>query len=335
MSSVGIIANPLAGKDIRRLVSQANVVSNQEKANTLRRVFSGLLTMGVKKIFVMPDITDLTREAREDVQGKIDIELLEIGRIDQTGTSTIAAELMEQNNVDCIITLGGDGTNRAVAKAIKKIPLLPISTGTNNVFPFFIEGTIAGIAAGSYAVRKTEKTEFLLKSKKFEVLINDKLEELALIDIAIVNIPFLGSGAVWDTINIEELFLTRSEGMNIGLSSIGAQIKQLGALDKNGLHLIFDNKNSKNSQILVNSPIAPGKIIQSKINQWKELVPGEMVKIRKEFRTIALDGERTIEIGSNDKIEISLSSNGPLVLDVKKILSKTNIFNIQKKNKYL
>ena len=126
MSSVGIIANPLAGKDIRRLVSQANVVSNQEKANTLRRVFSGLLTMGVKKIFVMPDITDLTREAREDVQGKIDIELLEIGRIDQTGTSTIAAELMEQNNVDCIITLGGDGTNRAVAKAIKKIPLLPI-----------------------------------------------------------------------------------------------------------------------------------------------------------------------------------------------------------------
>ena len=209
MSSVGIIANPLAGKDIRRLVSQANVVSNQEKANTLRRVFSGLLTMGVKKIFVMPDITDLTREAREDVQGKIDIELLEIGRIDQTGTSTIAAELMEQNNVDCIITLGGDGTNRAVAKAIKKIPLLPISTGTNNVFPFFIEGTIAGIAAGSYAVRKTEKTEFLLKSKKFEVLINDKLEELALIDIAIVNIPFLGSGAVWDTNNIEELVLRR------------------------------------------------------------------------------------------------------------------------------
>ena len=42
MSSVGIIANPLAGKDIRRLVSQANVVSNQDKANTLRRVFAGL-----------------------------------------------------------------------------------------------------------------------------------------------------------------------------------------------------------------------------------------------------------------------------------------------------
>ena len=126
------------------------------------------------------------------------------------------------------------------------------------------------------SLRTVEKNggldSFLLKSKKFEVLINDKLEELALIDIAIVNIPFLGSGAVWDTNNIEELFLTRSEGMNIGLSSIGAQIKQLGALDKNGLHLIFDNKNSKNSQILVNSPIAPGKIIQSKINQWKELV---------------------------------------------------------------
>ena len=90
MSSVGIIANPLAGKDIRRLVSQAIVVSNQEKSNILRRVFSGLLTMGVKKIFVMPDISDLTRQAREDVHGKIEVEILRLGNIDQASTSTLA-----------------------------------------------------------------------------------------------------------------------------------------------------------------------------------------------------------------------------------------------------
>ena len=34
----------------------------------------------------------------------------------------------------CIITMGGDGTNRMVAKGCE-VPLLPISTGTNNVFP--------------------------------------------------------------------------------------------------------------------------------------------------------------------------------------------------------
>ena len=334
MSSVGIIANPLAGKDIRRLVSQANVVSNQDKANTLRRVFSGLLTMGIKKIFVMPDITDLTRQAREDVKDKIEIEILNIGRIDQATTSTLAAEIMEDKNVDCIITLGGDGTNRAVAKGIKNIPLLPISTGTNNVFPIFIEGTIAGIAAGSYAIRTEDKKRLVRKSKKFEVSINEHVKDLALIDIAVVNIPFLGAGAIWDTNNLQELFLTRSEATNIGLSSIGAQIKQLGALDEKGLHLSFNNGNSKNNEILVNSPIAPGKIIQSRINKWKELAPEVKIKINKEYGTIALDGERTIEIGLNDKIEINLSLNGPLVLDVNKILSKTNIFKIQEMNKY-
>ena len=181
MSSVGIIANPLAGKDIRRLVSQANVVSNQDKANTLRRVFAGLLTMGIKKSFVMPDITDLTRQAREDVKDKIEIEILDIGRIDQAATSTLAAEIMEDKNVDCIITLGGHGTNRAVAKGIKNIPLLPISTGTNNVFPIFIEGTIAGIAAGSYAIRTENKKRLVRKSKKFEVSINEHVKDLALI----------------------------------------------------------------------------------------------------------------------------------------------------------
>ena len=55
---------------------------------------------------------------------------------------------MVANGVRCLITLGGDGTNRIVAKASGDVPLMPISTGTNNVFPVMIEGTIAGLAAG-------------------------------------------------------------------------------------------------------------------------------------------------------------------------------------------
>lgn len=43
---------------------------------------------------------------------------------------------MAERGARCIVTLGGDGTNRAVAKESGAIPLVPISTGTNNVFPF-------------------------------------------------------------------------------------------------------------------------------------------------------------------------------------------------------
>lgn len=38
MSSIGIIANPASGKDIRRLVSYATTIDNQEKVNIVKRI---------------------------------------------------------------------------------------------------------------------------------------------------------------------------------------------------------------------------------------------------------------------------------------------------------
>ena len=55
MVSVGIIANPSSGKDIRRLVSQSRVVSNQEKINILKRIYAGLAASGVRNVLLMPD----------------------------------------------------------------------------------------------------------------------------------------------------------------------------------------------------------------------------------------------------------------------------------------
>ena len=38
MPSIGIIANPASGKDIRRLVSYATTTDNQEKVNIVKRI---------------------------------------------------------------------------------------------------------------------------------------------------------------------------------------------------------------------------------------------------------------------------------------------------------
>ena len=62
-----------------------------------------------------------------------------------------ATRWMVDAGVSCLITLGGDGTNRLVAGASGQVPLMPISTGTNNVFPTMVEGTLAGLAAGLVA----------------------------------------------------------------------------------------------------------------------------------------------------------------------------------------
>ena len=56
MSLVGIIANPSAGKDIRRLVAQARMVPNQEKINTIRRVLHALDSLDVQRVVIMPDM---------------------------------------------------------------------------------------------------------------------------------------------------------------------------------------------------------------------------------------------------------------------------------------
>ena len=67
MSSVGIIANPSAGKDIRRLVASGRVISNQEKANIITRFVKGLSFKGVKELYFMPDKSGLFRPCLEAV----------------------------------------------------------------------------------------------------------------------------------------------------------------------------------------------------------------------------------------------------------------------------
>ena len=55
---------------------------------------------------------------------------------------------MREAGCGALVVLGGDGTQRAVAKAWRDAPLVPLSTGTNNVFPLHVEATAAGLAAG-------------------------------------------------------------------------------------------------------------------------------------------------------------------------------------------
>src|SRR2546425_11249342 len=154
---VGIIANPASGRDIRRLVAHGTVFDNNEKTAIVRRVLLGLEAVGIARVAYMPehDFGILPR-ALSLQQGqtpalRLEAFPLEMPVLGTSADSTRAAHLLAELGAGCIITLGGDGTNRAVARGCGTIPLVPISTGTNNVFPTFLEGTIAGMAAGLVA----------------------------------------------------------------------------------------------------------------------------------------------------------------------------------------
>jgi pyruvate/2-oxoglutarate/acetoin dehydrogenase E1 component len=56
-TTVGIIANPASGKDIRRLTAHGSVFDNNEKVNIVRRVLLGLEAAGVSEVlYMVPDI---------------------------------------------------------------------------------------------------------------------------------------------------------------------------------------------------------------------------------------------------------------------------------------
>ena len=64
MSSIGIIANPASGKDIRRLVSYATTIDNQEKVNIVKRIVLAAQAMGVDTIWFMPDTFQIGSHVR-------------------------------------------------------------------------------------------------------------------------------------------------------------------------------------------------------------------------------------------------------------------------------
>ena len=226
MPLVGIIANPAASKDIRRLVAQGRVVPDWEKVNTLRRLLLGLQSVGIQRVVAMPDISHLVERARDDPQLSIDLRLLEMSAYYNEGDTVRASVTMAELGVGCLITLGGDGTNRAVVKGCASLPMVAISTGTNNVFPTMIEGTLAGLAAGLLAQGKLELGRVSIISKTLAVYVDGEYRDMALVDVALSRERFVASRAIWDMNTIYEVFLSRAEPASIGLSSIGACLER-------------------------------------------------------------------------------------------------------------
>ncbi|MBT3862345.1 MAG: ATP-NAD kinase [Chloroflexi bacterium] len=315
MSTVGIIANPAAGKDIRRLVAHGRVVSNQEKANILRRVFAGVVSTGADRLLVMPDHSGLARPAANDVEGQIKIDYVEMPVADHQGASTNAARAMAEQGADSIVTLGGDGTNRVVAKGAGTVPLVPISTGTNNVFPANTEGTLAGIAAGAMATGALTIEEACRRSKRIDIYVNGERRDDALVDAVVSNQMFVGARAVWDTKTLQSMFLTRAEPASIGLSSIGSRIMPISIDQEYGLYIRLTGEPGENATT-VRAPIAPGTIVDVEIMEWRKFYPGDKIAVDTQPGTFALDGEREVELLPGHDVYAALATDGPWVVDV-------------------
>ena len=310
MSTVGIITNPAAGKDIRRLVAHGRFIPDQEKVNTIKRVMAGLGAAGVDRALMMPDSAMLGRMAIESSPAGLRVDFLDMMvRGDELDTSK-AAGMMAEDGVGCLVTLGGDGTNRAVAKNVGSVPMVPISTGTNNVFPEMIEGTVAGLAAGVVAGGLVDVSKVTRVAKRLEIHVDGELVDVALVDVAVSKEAFVGARAIWEMDTVDEIFLARTEPASIGLSAIGARLGDLSAGD-GGMHIRLGPGESS-----VLAPVVPGAVTPVPVREWRLLSAGEAVEVKLRPCTIALDGERAFGPGLDEAVSVSVSTNGPRVVDV-------------------
>ena len=313
---VGIIANPASGRDIRRLVAHGTVFDNNEKTAIVRRVLLGLEAVGIRRVAYMPehDFGILPRAITGLHGHPLQLEALplEMPVLGTSADSTRAAQLLAELGAGCIITLGGDGTNRVVAKGCGTVPLVPISTGTNNVFPTFLEGTVAGVAAGLVA-RGCAGKEALRRAPRLEVLVNGTPIDSALVDVVVSAQTFVGSRAIWDLSLVREVVLSRIAPATIGLSALGGALLNatVEVSELAGMHIVLGDGGRE-----VMAALAPGIVKWVGVRETRKLQVDDVVQFRPGTGTVALDGEREIEISMTSVVEVRLCADGPFVVDV-------------------
>jgi len=306
------------------VVGHALVVGNREKSNIVRRILIGLHAAGVDEVRIMPDKFGIGILAIEDLQNRWPevVERVQIMEMDFTGTgidSIIASRLLKNVKAACIITLGGDGTARLVAKECGDVPLLPVSTGTNNVLPMFIEGTVAGLAAGYLAkLDRAGRERLCFRHKRMDIRVNGKIADTALIDVAAVEASFAGSKAVWESSVFKQLFITRASPSSIGMSSILGMVTPVSITDPHGATAIFGTEETYQQ---VTAPVGPGLITQLDLQTIHKMEPDTPYPvINQRPLMLALDGEREIYLGPEDLAEVILRTGGPWIVDIDRVM---------------
>ena len=319
--TVGIIANPVSARDIRRIVAHAGNLQITDRANIVLRLLAGLGAVGIERVLVMPENSGIRQHVVRGLdrssnlgEGRFpSVEYLDMPVSASTRDSIDAAARMRAAGVAAIIVLGGDGTHRAVVGACGEVPIAGVSTGTNNAFPKFQEPTTVGMAVGLAVSDPALSTVAFTDNKLLEVDVAGH-REIALVDVAIVAERYVGARALWRSQNFKELFVTFAETEVIGMSVVAGLLDPVGRDAPEGRHVVFDN--GANPAYRLRAPIAPGVIETIGIESWGPLAPDRPRAITLPQGSIAFDGERELSYSADDRPTVTLRGNAFRTIDV-------------------
>lgn len=331
--SIGIIANPVSARDIRRIIANASNLQLADRVNIVLRALSTLAAIGVPRVLMMPDRAGIRAMLSRHLQREQNLHhtFPRVDFLDMEPTSTVedtflAARLLRAAGVVAIIVLGGDGTHRAVVRELisgtsspAAIPIAGLSTGTNNAFPELRESSITGLAVGLYATGRLSAAQALAPNKLLEVSISgvdgSERRDIALVDAVISTDRYLGARALWKPEGLHSVFLAFAEPQAIGLSSIGGLLQPVARHAPGGLAIQLA-RNPQQRRIGLLAPIAPGMVREIGIKQFEPMPADKPFEVGLDAGVVALDGERELAFDAGERVTVTLRENAFFAVDV-------------------
>jgi len=297
------------------------VFGNREKIGYAIRILLGfdqITTTPVNVIF-MPDPYELVETVIDEIGGALKNLVFQKAPIpvfgDEADTIHFTQSVVDEQGISALVVLGGDGTNRLVARYSQKVPLFSISAGTNNVFADNIEPTILGMALGYYLNGWVSKDQVLERKKVLRIFLEDTEKDIALIDAVLLDKREIGARAVWDSTLVKLVVVTQTDSLKTGLSTIVDRVTRISSQDRFGGYVIPGEGGP-----LIGAAIAPGLVQKIRIREWGFLQEKQSIPINHSDGIIALDGERELPVRSEEKWTVLLDGDGPIKADIKRIM---------------
>jgi len=327
---LGIVINPLSGRDARRLFARAQSSSHESKRNQVERLIVGAAAAGVKRVVLVGDPFRIANAAVEALGVGIEIDLRDVGASAKPADTVAAVDLMRREGCGALVVLGGDGTSRIVASHWPDVAMLPLSTGTNNVFPQMIEATVAGAAAGFIATGRVAREDGARRAKVIHVEVESEGEGegkrgeptphgLALIDAVQIVDDIRGNLLPFDPERLRTLVLSRALPWAVGMSPIGGLLRPCSAEDDFAVRVECAPRGASARELL--APISPGLYRKVRVAACEELPLGERVEV-KGPGLLAFDGDRERVLARDERAWLRVERDGPWVVDVERTLQR-------------
>ncbi|MDP4599022.1 MAG: NAD(+)/NADH kinase [Pseudomonadales bacterium] len=314
MNHLGIIVNPMSGRDVRRVAARASTSSHHNKQQQVTRLVLGALAHGVDRIFLANEPFRINERAIENLPERDRIEILRFPLTHTDKDTAYMTRAMWDAGCRTFIVLGGDGTSRIVAREQPNAIILPLSTGTNNVFPQLMEASVAGAAAGIICSQQLDPQVHCYRCKQLHIVVNNGDQpgqrDMALIDAVLLHNDMLGSLLPFAAENIAEVFLTRAEPASVGMSPIGGYLLPCHARDPFGVSVSCGQP----AIARVRAPISPGLYGEIAVSSYRKIDLDTPWQIQGPG-ILAFDGDRSILLGAADRAELTLRNDGPWIIE--------------------